>query len=299
MFKNILVPLDGSKLSEASLIPAAFLADKLDSAVTLLHIIEKDAPAEVHKERHLTQPDEAEAYLRETANRAFSPKVKVETHVHTAPVSDVARSIVEHATGEFQPDLIVACTHGRTGMRGVLFGSIAQQIVAQGTTPLLLIKPGVSRFKLDTLLVPLDPDSMHDYSLSMAESFAEIFNAELYLFSVIPTISKLADEQAAAGNIMPVTVTAILDLKVENARKDLQTHLDQFHKAGLKASAEVVRGDPATAIVKTAKQSGADMIILSTHRKAGTSAFWARSVAPKVAQKTKTPLLLIPLSQDE
>ena len=37
------------------------------------------------------------------------------------------------------------------------------------------------------------------------------------------------------------------------------------------------------------------MMILSTHRKAGLGAFWARSVAPKVAQKTKTPLLLIPL----
>lgn len=299
MFKNILVPLDGSKLSEAALIPAAFLAEKLDSPVTLLHIIEKDAPAEVHKDRHLTQPDEAEAYLQEAAERAFTSKVRVETHVHTAPVSDVARSVVEHATTEFKPDLIIACTHGRSGMRDVLFGGIAIQIVAQGKIPLLLIKPGGPHFKLDTLLVPLDPDSMHDYSLSMAESFAKTFNAELRLFSVIPTSSTLADEQGATRNLMPFAARAILDLKEENARKDLQTHLDQFHIAGLKASAEVVRGDPASLIVKAAEQSGADMIILSTHRKAGTSAFWARSVAPKVAQKTKVPLLLIPLSQNE
>jgi nucleotide-binding universal stress UspA family protein len=87
-------------------------------------------------------------------------------------------------------------------------------------------------------------------------------------------------------------------LKVENAKKDLQTHIDALHKGQIKAIAEVARGDPASVIVKTAKKSISDMIILSTHRKAGMGAFWARSVAPKVAQKTKTPLLLIPLSQN-
>ncbi len=295
MFKHILVPLDGSNLSEASLAPAAFLAERLHAPVTLLHVIEQDAPSEVHKEHHLTNPDEAVAYLRDAAQRAFPSSIKVKTHVHTAPVSDVARSVVEHATTEFQPDLIVTCTHGRSGMHDVLFGSIAQQIVAQGQTPLLLIKPGGSRFKLDKILVPLDPDSMHDDSLSISKSFAKSFDCELHLLSVIPTFSTLAGEQAAAGNLMPVTAQAFLDMKEENAAKDLQNHLDEFHKDALKASAEVARGDPISNIVKIAEQSEADMLILSTHRKAGMGAFWARSVAPKVAQRTKTPLLLIPL----
>jgi nucleotide-binding universal stress UspA family protein len=65
------------------------------------------------------------------------------------------------------------------------------------------------------------------------------------------------------------------------------------------ASVEIARGDPASVIVKTAENTSTDLIILSTHRKKGMGAFWARSVAPKVAQKTKIPLLLIPLSQNE
>ena len=191
MFKNILVPLDGSKLSEASLPPAAFLAETLKAPVILLHVIEQDAPSEVHKERHLTKPDEAEAYLKEMAAQAFPPDVKVDTHVHTAPVSDVVRSIVEHATTEFQPDLIVTCTHGRGGMRDVLYGSIAQQIAARVTTPLLLIKPGGSDFKLNRILVPLDPDSDHDDSLPMAESLGKSFNAEICFLSVVPNDSAI------------------------------------------------------------------------------------------------------------
>ena len=98
---------------------------------------------------------------------------------------------------------------------------------------------------------------------------------------------------------MPATTHAYLDLKVDNVKKDLQTHIDTLDKDNVKVTAEVARGDPASLIVKAAEQSGADMVILSTHRKAGMGAFWARSVAPKVAQKTKTPLLLIPLSQNE
>ena len=60
MFKHLLVPLDGSPLAEAALPAAAYLAQKLGASVTLLHVIEQDAPQEIHGERHLTDPDEAQ-----------------------------------------------------------------------------------------------------------------------------------------------------------------------------------------------------------------------------------------------
>jgi len=293
VFKNILVPLDGSKLSEASLAPAALLAQAFKSNIMLLHVIEQDAPSEVHNERHLTKPDEADEYLKDAARRAFSPEIEVETHVHTAPVADVIKSIVEHIS-EFKPDLIATCTHGRGGMRDVLYGSIAQQIVSQGTTPLLMIRPDSPRFTLDRILVPLDPDSHHDESLPVAKSFGKSFGSKIHILSIIPTFSTLAGEQAAAGNLLPVTAQALLDIKEENASEDLQFHLDEFRKDDIKVFAEVARGDPARGIVKIAELSGANLIILTTDRKAGMGAFWARSVAPKVANKTKVPLLLIP-----
>jgi nucleotide-binding universal stress UspA family protein len=123
MFKNILVPLDGSKLAEAAILVAASLAKTLNAPVTLLHIIEKDAPQEIHKEHHITNADEASAYLEDLAKRAFPVSVKVDWHVHTAAVKDIAASIVEHAMTEFQPDLIVMCTHGKRGVRELLFGT--------------------------------------------------------------------------------------------------------------------------------------------------------------------------------
>ncbi len=299
MFENILVPLDGSRLSEASLEPAAVLARTLNSHVMLLHVIEQDAPAEIHREHHLTNPEEARAYLDQVAARAFPPGVSVQTHVHTAPVSDVATSIVDHANSEFQPDLIVTCTHGRGGMRDVLFGSIAQQIVSQGTTPLLLIKPDSPKFKLERILAPLDPESGHDDGLPLTEALAKAFNAELHLLSVVHTFSSLTGQEAATGSLMPGTTHAMLDMHEETAAGHLDEHVDDMQKKGIKASAEVARGDPASSILKCSEQIHADLIILSTHGKAGVGAFWARSVAPKVAQRTRIPLLLIPIPSSE
>jgi len=300
MFKHILVPLDGSKLAEAAVPVAASLAQTLNAPVTLLHIIEQDAPQEIHKEHHITQADEASAYLEQVAKRGFPAGVNVDTHVHTAAVKDVPASIVEHAITEFQPDLIVMCTHGRGGVRDLLYGSIAQQVVAQGLTPLLLIKPDneiPTTFKLENILVPLDIGPAHDASLPMTERLATVYKSSVYLLTVIPTFSTIAGETAATGNLLPATTSAMLDIDVETAEEDLLVHLAELKRAGLQVTAEVARGDPATEIVNISEKLQADMIVLTTHRKAGAAAFWARSVAPNVVRRAHTPILLIPLEE--
>lgn len=287
-------------MAEAAIPVAASLTKTLHAPVTLLHIIEKDAPQEVHKDHHITQADEASAYLEELAKRAFPPDAKVDWHVHTGAVKDVAAGIVEHAMREFQPDLIVMCTHGNSGVRELLFGSIAQKVVAHGTTPLLLIKPEVdssTNFKLDKILVPLDSGPVHDDSLPLTQELANAYGSEIYLLTVIPTFSTVAGETAAASSLLPATTSALLEINVENAEEDLQAHLDELKQAGFRVTAEVARGDPATEIVNLSQRLNTDLVVLTTHRKAGAAAFWARSVAPNVARRARVPILLIPLEE--
>jgi len=300
VFKHILVPLDGSRLAEAAIPVAISLAQKLDAPVTLLHVIEKDAPQEIHKEHHITRPEEALAYLETVRKRDFPSEVKVDTHVHTAAVKDVPASIVEHATREFQLDLIVMCTHGSGGFRELLYGSIAQQVVAQGVTPLLLVKPDNSpppAFKLHKILVPLDTGPVHDASLPAALELARPYGSSIHLLTVIPTFTTVAGEAAAASSLLPATTAALLDIDVENAVEDLQEHLDELKPTGVRVTGEVARGDPATEIVNIAGKLAADLIVLTTHRKAGAAAFWARSVAPNVVRRARVPILLIPLAE--
>jgi nucleotide-binding universal stress UspA family protein len=300
VFKHILVPLDGSKLAEAAIPAAVSLTKKLSAPVTLLHIMEQDAPQEVHHDRHITQADEASAYLEDLEKREFPAEGRVNWHVHTAPVKDVSASIVKHAMTEFQPDLIVMCTHGRSGVRALLYGNIAQQVIAQGKTPLLLIKPGMNTsapFGLDQILVPLDSGPIHDDSLPLTQALASAYGSNIHLLTVIPTFGTVAGEAAAAGTLLPATTSALLDIKVENAEEDLQAHLKDLKQGGFRVSAEVARGDPAAEIVNRSEELNADLIVLTTHRKAGAAAFWARSVAPNVARRARVPILLIPLEE--
>jgi nucleotide-binding universal stress UspA family protein len=295
MFKHILVPLDGSHLAEAAIPSAVSLSKTLDAPVTLLHIIEQDAPDEIHRDRHLTNAAEAEAYLKDVARRF---EVRVETHVHTAPVADVARSIIDHASDEIQPDLIILTSHGNSGMRELVFGNIAQQVAAAGGTPVLLLKPlAASSFNLRRILVPLDNESIHDTVLPLAEELAKACEAQLDLVCVIPTRTTDSGAHAAAGTLLPMTAAAYLDIAEEIALEHFQAHLDEFQKMGIEATAEIARGDPAPVIAKTAERLGADLILFGTHGRAGLDAFWNRSVTAAVARSTNIPLLLVPLSE--
>jgi nucleotide-binding universal stress UspA family protein len=297
MYKHILVPLDGSNLAESALPAAVALSQAMGSTVTLIHIIERNAPQEIHGERHLHENQEACDYLNQTAKRFFPPEIKVECHVHTEEVSNIPRSIVDHA-GELTPDLIVMCSHGEGGLRDIIAGSIAQQVINRGKVPILLIHPDESSasnpINFKHFLVGLDGVPEHESGLASATGLAETFAASLLLVMVVYTMGTLPGEQAATGRLLPGTTAAILDITEDSAQEYLRNRANSLRASGLKVSIEVRRGDPAQQIVDAANSSGTDLIILGTHGKAGIGAFWAGSVAPKIIGMTHIPILLVP-----
>jgi nucleotide-binding universal stress UspA family protein len=302
MFKHLLVPLDGSQLAEAALPAAGYLAGRLGASVTLVHIIEQDAPQNVHGERHLSDGDEACSYLEEAARRladfAGNPDLRVERHVHTAEMKDVAQGIVEHE-GELAPDLVVMCTHGSGGLRDVLFGSIAQQVVRRGNLPVVLIRPseeGVAqKFECRGVLVPLDGTPEHERSLPVAAQIGRACQAELRLLFAVPTLSTLAGQQAATGRLLPAATSVLLEMAEQDGEAYLRQQVTRLRAQGLSARAEIQRGDPAVAIVEAARTGNVDLIVLGTHGRSGTDAFWARSTAALVLARSSCPLLLVPV----
>ena len=126
---------------------------------------------------------------------------------------------------------------------------------------------------MEKILVPLDTGPVHDDSLPVTQELASAYKSSIHLLTVIPTFSTIAGETAAASSLLPATTSALLDINVENAAEDLQEHLDELKQAGIQVTAEVARGDPATEIVNISEKLHADLIVLTTHRKAGTAPF--------------------------
>ncbi|HSB66179.1 MAG TPA: universal stress protein [Anaerolineales bacterium] len=300
MFTRILVPLDGSRLAEASLGAAAYLAKTLNLAVTLVHVIEHNAPEEIHGEPHLTSEEDARVYLDEVARRAFPAGVAVDPHVHTSEVKDVAASIVNHVQ-ELKCDMVVMCTHGQGGLRSWLFGNIAQQVIRLGKTPVLLIEPRSSgeipAFICQRLLVALDGNPDHEQGLPVAIDLARGCQADIHLVMVVPTRKELSMEQAATAMLLPGSTSALLDLTEAGAREYLSRHVSTLSSEGIQTTAEVRRGDPAKTIIRTARRVGADLIVLGTHGKTGMDAFWSGSLTPLVSSRSHLPLMLVPVTE--
>jgi nucleotide-binding universal stress UspA family protein len=289
-------------LAEGALPAAAYIAGAFGASVTLMHVIEQGARSRIHSSRHLTQPLEANRYLKEAAARYLPEDMAVKRHVHEAAVRDVAKSIAEHAR-ELRTDLIILCAHGRGGARDWLIGNIAQQVISHGTTPVMLLRPEAppapgSPYSIRSILLPMDGVPEHERGASMAEEIAAKCGAAVHLATVVPTPGTLSGELAAAGRFLPGSTAALLDLTEEGARNFLDAQRERIRKTGTSVSGQVLRGDPADELAGLANRRGDDLIVLGTHGKAGSTAFWNRSVAARVLGKIKIPALLIPVREE-
>ncbi|HLY21507.1 MAG TPA: universal stress protein [bacterium] len=299
--RRILVPLDGSRLAEWVLPPAASLARHLGARLTLLHVTERDAPPSVHGERHLTRIDESDRYLAEVAARCGAAGVETETHVHPNPEGNVTQSIVAHAA-DLDADLIVLATHGAGGARRALFGSVAQQVLRRGDRPVLLIRPPESGavppidrngLTLHKMLLPLDGEPAAEAALPFAGTFARAYGAEIVLLRVVPTLSTIAGERASAAKLVPTAAAATLDYEEGEAQRYLRTIADLIRAVGIGVSWAVARGDAAQGVLDEAAASGAELLIMASHGRTGLSAVFTGSVASKVVGRYAGPILLV------
>ncbi len=297
---QILVPLDGSSLAESVLPAAARLGEKTGATISLFHVIERDAPDRVHGYSHLRKPVEAEEYLRSVAGKPIFAGVSVETHVHETGVRDVSQSISDH-TEELAADMIVMCTHGSSGLRNLLVGSIAQQVISLSKTPVMLVNPSLAKSSanpnFENFLIPLDGNPDHEHVLDYALNFAVICAAAMHIVVAIPRFGTMSGDLTIVNRYLPGTTSRMMDMLVPEAKAYLTSVQDRLKNSGLRTSTSVSRSMPAKAIVRTAKAFKSDLIILATHGKAGAKPFWEGSVTPQVLRKAKVPIVLVPVRE--
>lgn len=296
MYHRLLVPLDGSRLAEAVLPVIERLAPAYQATVVLLHVIERGAPATVHGERHLQTAQEATAYLDGLAARLHAQGIPVETHAHDVPEGDVARSIAAHAQEE-RADLIVLCTHGSGGIRDLLFGSIAQQVLRRGTVPVLLARPAPAGdaplFAPRRVLVPLDGTAAAEAALSPAQDLAQRLGAVVHLVMVVATPGTVRGERQALAQALPAATRASLDLEETEARDYLSEVASRLRGAGVAVTTEVRRGNTPRTLADEAAEPEVGLVVVATHGRAGVQAIWAASVTARLLGRTRAPLLLL------
>jgi nucleotide-binding universal stress UspA family protein len=296
MFKRILVPLDGSILAEKVLPFACYLAGLYQATLVLFHVVEKSAPKEVHGHHHLRQVAEARAYLDQLILKLSSTGISIVQDVHEVQEAGVAQTIRDHAE-ELHIDLIILCAHGNGGLRDLLFGSIAQQVVRQGNVPVLFIRPDAVKDPgsdpIRQILLPLDGSKSHEGVIPVAVSLAEKCLAKIHLLTVVPTIETFPVKEALTGRVSPRAARVALDSSVQQAEEYLDRKSQNLLTHGVSVSGSVLRGDVSSRLVETIITEGIDLVVMATHGHSAINAAWEGSLAPIFLPKTPTPVILV------
>ena len=150
MYKKVLVPLDGSDLAECTLshLKSLFEDGSLEE-VTLLNVFRFDLPwvdeypipIDINAIREPLLAS-SKKYLAEVGSRLSSKGIKVKTE--SLEANGPAYAITEYAQKKGM-ELIVMSTHGYTGFKKLMLGSVAFGVLNQSHVPVLLIRPEACR----------------------------------------------------------------------------------------------------------------------------------------------------------
>jgi nucleotide-binding universal stress UspA family protein len=144
MYQKVIVPLDGSELAECVLPQVRDLArGGVVGEIILLNVVEIPSVWVAEGFDFISlknaQIVTAQKYLAEMQSQLSSEGMKVKTEVLEG---ETAHSIIDY-TKENGVDLIIIATHGYTGLKRVMFGSVALRVLHDAHVPVLLIRPDI------------------------------------------------------------------------------------------------------------------------------------------------------------
>jgi nucleotide-binding universal stress UspA family protein len=249
---RILLPLDGSSEAETILGAVLPLAERRPLRLTLFEAYAKDGSR-----------SDVEAYLARSAAALRGPNLEVawETCFGEPAVAIVAHSISHNA------DFIAMTTHGRSGVRRLLMGSVAEKVLRQATLPLVTCRPG-SRMEGWAHVVALDGSARAETILDDVVTLTRTVGATLHLLHVA---SDPADREVR-GYLKQVAL--------------------QIRALGVEVATAVRAGSASTEILRYAAQVRAGVVALATHGRTGVKRVLMGSVAEEILRKSPCPVFL-------
>jgi nucleotide-binding universal stress UspA family protein len=305
MTRSIVVPLDGSELSEQAL-PLAFrFAESLGATVHIAHVFvprldaspraeELDTEATGYRE----QEEDARRYLSDVRARycvAATGRATFDfirghpTAGRRGGTAAVVMALRRYAS-QRRADLIILTSHGRGGINRAWLGSVTDRLVRRARVPVLVVRASVEpgATDLEHVLIPLDGSPLAEQIAPLTLSLAGMVGARVTLLRVIAPRQSLARPA-------PVARTDIADLarQREEAESYLATALSNAPSEPRTRETTVLSDvNPARAIIAFAESHGVDLIAMTTHGRGGFNRMLTGSVADKVLRGASAHVLI-------
>jgi nucleotide-binding universal stress UspA family protein len=323
MFQRILVPLDGSSRAERAIPVAARIARTTHGSVLLLRVAAFQAQYGLYlyqaypssspvlvEEMLDTELEQAHYYLTALAHSETLAGITVEMKACTGVASPAILAMAR----EQRADLIVMCSHGRTGFKRWALGSVAQKIVRQSPLPVLLLREG-SPAPVDLqssaahplrALVALDGSPFAEASLipaaHLVAALAPPGKGALHLAQIVSLPEMMGEQEyteydEAVREQVLHAATIYMNRVAEHLRTGMAAEL------ALQVTWSVsVKEDIANTLIKMAELGeetgsyeveGCDLIAMATHGLSGFQRWMIGSITERVLDGTTLPLLIV------
>lgn len=271
---RVLYATDFSQQAATALPYAVTIARKYGATLLPVHVV-SPGPLPADFPSQSWQAVVAQAIREARASmKSLEPKWKDVPHKTRICCGDAGIELCKIVRDE-NIDLIVLGTHGRTGVRKALLGSVAEKVFRHATCLVLTVGPNVSAqpdnlAELHAILCPADLSAESGAALRYALSLARENDARLYLLHVVQSESD-ADEEILAARLRGLAPA----------------------EAGLSCAPKICvqTGNPAEKILQLAEELAVDLIVLSPKRHSGIPGTMA--TAYRVATQAICPVLTV------
>lgn len=290
---RILVPIDFSEDSDRAIAAAIELARAVDAEIDVVHVWRLTAYASMPAAGLV--PAEATQAMRDGDAERLDAKV---AEVREAGIGCTGHLVdgmpsqeVVDAAKRFGADLIVMGTRGRTGLKHVLLGSVAERVARTADCPVLTVKADEGG-ALDprVVVVPMDFSLAARRALTLAERIATAMGPSRLIlvhgyYVPVELEQLLVAEKGGTGGL--------LDRLSEESASELEAILQDLQHAGVSVEYVAEHGPPERVIARIAEERQADLIVMGTHGRTGLSHMLMGSVAEHVVRTASCPVLTV------
>lgn len=300
MYARILVPLDGSELAEAPLCYAEKLAVRTGADLTLLHVC---GPEECHcgpegchvQPMHRVYVERTAEVVRGRLQEAGAGEVKVEPAIRVGdPAHEILRYVEENAVS-----LIVMATHGHSGIRQWVLGSVAVKLCRSSNVPIRLVRSlrsdeaAPEDWPERRILVLLDGSEWAEQVLPYVADHARISEAEVTLLRVCEPPTIPSDYVASMLLRWEEYVERVTQHQQDQCSLYFEDVENRLKGMGFKVKSQSLSGNAAEQIIDYAARGHFNLIAMTSHAHSGLGVWPIGSVADKVIHGTTSPILLV------
>ena len=299
-FKNILFPTDFTSHARSALKYAAAFAREEGGRVVLLSVQSASVPPNLMTmPEHVLQDPDSEwlRQLRGQVAELLSDPLFDGLEVEPVIVKGEPAAEIAKAVRDYRIDLVTVVTHGRGGLARALFGSTAEEIIAEAPCPVLTIRPPQHDFvehrdhatdiRLNRILLATNFRPSSIAATSLAREMAAAHNAELHAVYVIGDYFEQISVMFPEGGKSALS----------RMRDEVKRRMESFAGEGNgSVKTHISEGRPYAEIVRIAAEIDADLIVIGTtvHASLFGGAPALGSEIERVVRNAPCPVLCVP-----